>query len=1020
MALLLAYKSPRLDFLKLKIVLFSISFLSLSFTNAQEYQTKIYRVEDGLPSDVVKAVAQDSLGFLWIATDDGLVQFDGLRFTPFKKVLHSQYAKGFVKTKSGRLLLFGDLDLIEIQNQLDTVIFKTVRAGGRNPTDSVLWYPKSVFEDSNGRLWVAEPQSVVLLDGKKLIRFSFDLTDRSPQFLRSFSFFEDKEGNVFACSYFGRVFKFTGSKLEKQEIKFPTNINLVTEHNDLLWIAASDGVYKFDINAGEKTPALFLPLRDAEAIRFLNDSILIVGSGYKNHVIVNTKTKTAEPIAQQVNNINSIFESKERDIWIASSEGLVLLQKNIFETVEGPRGFVESIVQDVKTNSIYYCMMTDLLKVSSKNGKYSSEPILTVPSGYFLSLMSSEQGLWASNSFSVYLLKNERIVKKWNFESEGRFVHDLFLDSEQNLWLAQSGNTFISCITRNLEVKRYKIPLLQTSTVNAVRVNDQGVYVAANGYDSYLFFKSKADSVFVNVALPVDFPVHGDFNINDIAFSNGNVWLASSEGLLKYDGKKVERVDLGERYSTLSVKSIEQLSDDQLLFANSFGLFRYNMKDKTHWLFDEGSGMASNTITSRGIFIDRQNTVLLGTSKGLSFAREGVNRQEKTVAPYFVEAQVNGIKHRFQKGIELKYGSFLNLTATAITFPESKVDIQYRVSRIENRWHIVEKNVISLSDLRAGNYTVEIKARKVGGYQWSDIRTLEIKVDRPFWQEAWFLFVILVLVGFIFWISFLIAARIDKQRRAYLEKLVEQRTAELLKKNEELTTRNSELDRFVYSASHDLSAPLKSLLGLVNITRMENPSPTHVDYLNRMEQSVKRMENFIADVINYSRNARMAIELKPIDLKKLVHTVLADHQYATNYSQIDFRVDMQLNSEFCSDEMRLKIILNNLISNAIKFQKAQEKEKPFIEIKVKETKESFVITVCDNGRGIRPEMVDKIFNMFYRATDSVQGSGLGLYILKESVTKLGGEVSVTSVYGEGSTFTIKLPKKQAQPVSAQD
>ncbi len=1013
----LAYRLVKLDFLKFKFALLSILILSFATGISQDYQTKIYRVEDGLPSDVVKAVAQDSLGFLWIATDDGLVQFDGLRFTHFKNALHSQYAKGFLKTKDGRLLLFGDLDLVEIQNQIDTVIFKTVKAGGRNPTDSVLWYPKSVFEDSKGRLWVAEPQSVVLLDGKKLNRFSFDLTDRSPQFLRSFSFFEDKEGNVFACSYFGRVYKYTGSKLEKQEIKFPTNINLITKHNGVLWIAAFNGIYTFDPET-DRSPLLFLSFRDPEAIHFLDDRTMVIGSGYKTHALIDIATKATKPIGQQVNNINSIFQSKEKDIWIASSEGLVLLQKNVFETVEGSSGFVESITQDSKTNSIYYCTMTDLFKVQFKDGKYSSESILSIPNGYFLSLQSNDQGLWVANGFSVFLLKNEKIVKKWNFESQGRFVHDLFLDAEQNLWLAQSGNTYISCITPDLKVKRYKIPLLESSIVNAVRVNEKGAYVAANGKDSYLFFKTKSDSAFRSIALPVNFPVHGDFDINDIVFSKGNLWLASSEGLIKSDGKTVERVDLGEKYSSLSVKTIEQLGEDQILFANSFGLFRYNVLEKDYWLFDEGNGMASNTLTSRGIFIDAQNTVWVGTSKGLSFAKEGINKQEKTLTPFFVEAQVNGARQRFQKGIQLKYGSFLNLIVSAITFPESKVDLQYRISRNEDRWHSVEKNMITVSDLAAGNYIIEIKARKVGGYQWSDVRTLNVKIDKPFWQEAWFLFLILIFVGAIFWISFSIAVRINNRRREYLEKLIEQRTAELVKTNSELTTRNSELDRFVYSASHDLSAPLKSLLGLINISRMETPSSILSGYLGMMEQSVRRMEHFIADVINYSRNARAALEFKAIDLKKLIQTILTDHQYATNYSQIDFRLDIQLKSEFCSDEMRLKIILNNLISNAIKFQKARENQNPFIEIKANEEGDSFVISVSDNGCGIRPEMLDKIFNMFYRATDSVQGSGLGLYILKESVTKLGGEVSVNSTYGEGTTFTIKLPKKHSQPISA--
>jgi ligand-binding sensor domain-containing protein len=350
-------------------VIRSLIFLVLmalsSELRSQDYQMKMYRVEDGLPSDVVKGVAQDSAGFLWIATDDGLVQFDGLRFTPYKNALHSQYAKGFFKTKSGRLLLFGDLDLVEIQNKIDTVIFKTVRQGGRNPADSMLWYPKSIYEDSKGRLWVSEPQSVVLLDGKNFQRFSFSIADRSPQFLRSFSFFENKDGDVFVCSYFGTVFKHTGSKLEKLNLKFPSNVNALVRHHSLLWIAASDGIYVYDPDNkdAKNEPRLFTKLDDPEAILFLDDHHLMVGTGNQYHIIIDISTKAILDIGHRVNNINSIFLSKEQDIWLSSAEGLVLLQKNSFSKVEGSNGFVESIAKDTETNTIYYCTMTDLVRV---------------------------------------------------------------------------------------------------------------------------------------------------------------------------------------------------------------------------------------------------------------------------------------------------------------------------------------------------------------------------------------------------------------------------------------------------------------------------------------------------------------------------------------------------------------------------------------------------------------------------------------------------------------------------------
>lgn len=172
--------------------------LSPIAATAQEYRLKQFRVEQGLPGNVIKSVTQDSIGFFWISTDEGLVKFDGQVFTTYKNALHSPYAKGFLHSRSGRFYMFGDLDLVEIVNELDTVIFKSLLRGTRNPTDSTISYPKGMFEDKNENLWLAEPQSIARWREGVLSRFNFGIEDRSPHFLRSFSFFEDRLGFLYA------------------------------------------------------------------------------------------------------------------------------------------------------------------------------------------------------------------------------------------------------------------------------------------------------------------------------------------------------------------------------------------------------------------------------------------------------------------------------------------------------------------------------------------------------------------------------------------------------------------------------------------------------------------------------------------------------------------------------------------------------------------------------------------------------------------------------------------------------
>jgi ligand-binding sensor domain-containing protein len=232
--------------MRLSILFAGLFVLSQSY--AQEFRFRQYRVEHGLPSDVIKAVTQDTLGFFWIATDDGLVKYDGLRFTTYKSAFQSQYIKGFLNTRDGRLLAFGDLDLVEIRNEMDTVIFTTLIRGTRSPTDSTIWYPKSAYEDHEGNIWLAEPQSVVCYrgPGQRLERYDFGSRTRSPVYIRSFHFVEDQNHQLYAISYQGLVFRYEPAS--RGFIKVNYSMPELTGHiatfdHQKLWFGSGDGLY---------------------------------------------------------------------------------------------------------------------------------------------------------------------------------------------------------------------------------------------------------------------------------------------------------------------------------------------------------------------------------------------------------------------------------------------------------------------------------------------------------------------------------------------------------------------------------------------------------------------------------------------------------------------------------------------------------------------------------------------------------------------------------------------------------
>lgn len=249
-----------------------------------------------------------------------------------------------------------------------------------------------------------------------------------------------------------------------------------------------------------------------------------------------------------------------------------------------------------------------------------------------------------------------------------------------------------------------------------------------------------------------------------------------------------------------------------------------------------------------------------------------------------------------------------------------------------------------------------------------------------------------------------------KRYNQKLEKTVRQRTSALEEQNRELKKVNSELDRFVYSASHDLRAPLTSLLGLIQLARDENDLEQIRNYLDLQEKSIHKLDNFIQDIVNISKNARTEIRQDEINFREIVEGIFDQLDYMDHTRLVEKNIDIAQDTPFYSDQSRLSIVLNNLISNALRYA-APHRQKAYIKIGVEVRRNEALLTIEDNGRGIAEEHLDKIFDMFFRTDNDKTGSGLGLYIVKETLDKLGGQISVSSTLGKGTIFTVKIPSE---------
>ncbi len=230
----------------------------------------------------------------------------------------------------------------------------------------------------------------------------------------------------------------------------------------------------------------------------------------------------------------------------------------------------------------------------------------------------------------------------------------------------------------------------------------------------------------------------------------------------------------------------------------------------------------------------------------------------------------------------------------------------------------------------------------------------------------------------------------------------------LLNRNEELIKTNAELDRFVYSASHDLRAPIASLLGLIEVARLEKDRDNINQLLEMQQKSLLRLDRFIKDIVDHSRNTRLDVIAEPVHFETMVDSVLEQLQFMDNFNRIRKKIDIAQHGSFFTSVTRMEILFNNLISNSIKYADLRKKD-PYIEISIEAGDDHATIHIRDNGEGILPEAKPKIFEMFFRASRRGTGSGLGLYIVREAIQKIGGTIEVYSEYGEGTEFVVNIP-----------
>ncbi len=532
-----------------------------------------------------------------------------------------------------------------------------------------------------------------------------------------------------------------------------------------------------------------------------------------------------------------------------------------------------------------------------------------------------------------------------------------------------------------------------------------------------------------------DFKFHNDAAFNILKNSEDDWIIFTSEsGFYKLDTVDFSTTQWESEANEYFTKGDKFLYDikvlrDSLFIASTYsnGITIFNEDGKILQHVDEKNGLSTkyNNIP----LVDRRGNVWLANDMGLDYIK-WINPDEKfSFKPQTVISRIKSndstvyIKKTDQKieftGEPIKSISFLFATPSFIT---EDLEYSYFLEGFDDDWADWNTDVRKeYTNLPGGTFTFRVKARHIH-LNHLNIEPFQITVSlpTPWYLNVWNYFLIAIaLSGLVFLVIKYRTRKLTRINKK-LESMVEQRTHEFVVQqeqlkfaNEELKTLNEELDNFVYRSSHDLVAPLKSLRGLIQVAQIDTKEESRTNYFRLMNTSINKLEDFIKSIMDFSTNSKKPIELKEINLDMIIDGIVDDIKYYEKADKI--RLIRLYDSDFTitTDAKRLHIVLSNLVTNAVKYHNYHQEDELYIKVSAQKMENYYQIYIEDNGQGIPEEHHEKIFNMFFRAHQGVEGSGLGLYIVVDTLNMLAGKISFTSKVRQGTKFKITLPIPQA-------
>ena len=1056
--------NKKINIILILVCIFSCLKISTSYANIREsFNFKNITIEDGLSQSTVETIYQDSKGYIWIGTNDGLDRYNGYEFKHYKydkydkNSIANNYIVDIIEDKNGYIWVSTIGGLSRINPDKDEIKNYYSKEDRGNLSNSNLWqlictkdnrliastidglnvydknkdkftrilykegelpsqYIYSLEEDINGHIWVGTDNGLVELDKDLNIVKSYHDTIGDSDV---YNVYDDSKGNIWVCTLDNGLFKINlddksveNYKNNNSKISIPSNNvrDIISDSEGKLWIATDKGLCTFDYEREEfitynKKLYQSNSLIDDEIFCLLKDSSGLIWIGTYSGISRFNPNSSFTHFKSDPYDNNSISGNVIHGIYEDDDKTLWI-------------GTNESGVNIINGESIKH--------LNKENSNLVSDLIEDITGFKNYIFIGTNEGL------SV-LVKNDKTVKNYtitNYTTKDGLpsnkIRSLFIDSKGYLWIGTNKGLAILDINNNKIIDiTYILDEMGVSDkfIRAVYEDSKGNYYIGCFLEGGLIKinpNTKEYKIYKNIE-------NDDSSIsnNSIRYINedlyGNILVGTSHGIniLNLSTDKFNHYTEKDGLINNTIYGILVDKNNGIWMSTNAGISKLSIEDATFKNFTITDGLQSNEFNGRACFKSKDGNMYFGGINGFNvFNSQDIELSTFEPKVIFDNFEINGTNKKDISNIKFKSNENnikINFFTNDYKYTKT-TQYYYKLEGLENEWNMTNSNSLVFANLGSGDYTLKIKTITQHGVM-SDESSVHFTINPPIWRSNYAICIYLILI--------IISILRYMHKVNTLDRLVNERTNKLRKemeKNEQLFKKVLSLEQnknnYFVNLSHELRTPLNVLSSINQLikefTKKDNfITPEKLSYyMGIMDRNCSRLLSLINNLIDHTKieNNSYIINKKDEDIVYLVEeTVLDMKDYIEEKGlELIFDTDVEEKVIRC-DKVDIERCIINLVGNAVKFTP----EGGLIEVLLQDLDDKVKIIVKDNGIGISEENQKIIFDRFNQVVDESSeqkgGSGLGLTITKQLITLHNGEIYVESEVGVGSEFIIILP-----------